>query len=88
MSPEQLCHLLEYIKENNSWGDKMYDINNIRNRRAIKYVGVCFDSRDGLAWRITFQTITGCEDKIFRVENQESLNEIYKWLDEPLKDGE
>lgn len=85
MSPKQLCELLEYIKANNSWGDKMYDICVTRNRRAIKYVDVCFDSRDGSVWLVTFRSVAGSTDKTFRVENQESLNEIYKWLDEPRR---
>ena len=87
MSPKQLSELLEYIKANNSWGIDMYDINIIRNRRAVKYVDACFDSRDGSVWRITFRSVTGCEDKTFRVENQDALREVYKWLDEPLSKG-
>lgn len=85
MTPKQLRELLEYIKANNSWGVNMYDINMTRNRRAIKYVDACFDSRDGSVWSITFRSVTGCEDKTFRVENQNALNDVYKWLDEPLR---
>lgn len=32
MTPKQYAELLEYIKANNSWGDKMYEINIERNR--------------------------------------------------------
>ena len=47
MTPKQFAELLEYIKENNSWGEKMYEIIIERKRRAIKYVDAVFDSRDG-----------------------------------------
>ena len=85
MTAQQFAQLLQYVKENNCWGIKMYDINCIRNRKAVKYVDASFDSRDGKVWRVTFRSVTGEEDKVFRIESQKDVTEIYKWLDEPLR---
>ena len=85
MTIQQFATLLKYVKENNSWGVLMYDITNIRNRKAIKYVDASFDSRDGKIWLVNFRSVTGEEDKAFRVKNQKDIDEIYKWLDEPLR---
>lgn len=83
MTPKQLNELLEYIRENNSWGDKMFDINCVRHRKAIKYVNCSFDSRDGLVWKLEFTSVTGEPDKSFRIEKQEDILAVYDWLNEP-----
>lgn len=84
MTPKQFSELLEYITANNCWGANMYEINHERNRKAIKYVDACYDSRDGMVWSLTFRSVTGEEDKSFRIENENDLKKVYKWLDEPL----
>lgn len=84
MSPSQLCELLNFIKENNSWGLNMYEINHERNRKSIKYIDFCFDSRDGQIWNINCRSITGEPDKNFRIECQADLDKFYKWLNKPL----
>ena len=84
MNIEQFNELLTYIKENNSWGDNIYEVNVEKNRKAIKYVDSSFDSRDGMIWFIKFRGITGETDKEFRIEKQEQILDIYRWLDEPL----
>ena len=84
MNIAKLCELLNFIKVNNSWGADMYYINHERNRKSIKYVDFCFDSRDGSIWLIKCRTVTGESDKEFRIENQNDLDKLYKWLNEPL----
>jgi hypothetical protein len=84
MNIKQLFDLLNYVKANNSWGIDMYDINCIRNRKSIKYIDFCFDSRDGTVWNLTCRSITGEEDKSFIIESEADLNKFYEWLNEPL----
>ena len=84
MTIKKYCELLEYIKENNSWGANMYEINCERNRKAIKYVDASFDSRTGDIWCVNFRSVTGEEDKAFRVDDQYGLADMYAWLEEPL----
>lgn len=85
MTIQQYAKLLQYIQQNNSWGILMHDVTIVRNRKAIKYVDASFDSRDGKIWRVEFRSVTGEEDKAFRVDSQKDIDEIYKWLDEPLR---
>lgn len=82
MTPKQFSELLEYIKKNNSWGEKMYEINIERKRRAIKYVDAIFDSRDGTIWSIKFRSQTHGKDKTFRIENENDIKKLYEYLDE------
>lgn len=84
MNIAKLCELLNFIKVNNSWGADMYYINHERNRKSIKYVDFCFDSRDGSIWHIKCRSVTGEPDKEFRIENQNDLDKLYEWLNEPL----
>lgn len=84
MTPFEYATLLEYIKKNNSW-NKLYEVTYERHRRAIKYADCIFDSRDGRVWLITFRTVVSGKDNAdttFRVESQEDIKNIYKWLDE------
>ena len=83
MTIQKYLELLEYIKENNSWGAKMYDVHQ-RNRKAIKYVDASFDSRDGKIWMINFRSVTGEKDRAFRVDDKYGINDMYEWLEEPL----
>lgn len=84
MTPEQFSELLTYIKENNCWGIHMYEINIERNRKAVKYVDACFDSRDGKIWKISFRSITGSKDIDFCINNEDDIKKIYEWLNEPM----
>lgn len=84
MTVQKYCELLEYIKENNSWGANMYDFYQ-GNRKAIKYVDASFDSRTGTIWRINFRSVTGETDKAFRVDGPKELAEMYEWLEEPIR---
>ena len=84
MTPNQFASLLEYIKKNNSWGDGMYDIINIRHRRAIKYVSSNFDSRDGKVYYIKFESVLPCGSAEFVIEKHEDVRKIYEWLDEEV----
>lgn len=83
MTPEEYLELLNYIIENNSWGDKMYDTICIRHRVAVKYVRSCLDTRDGKVWSIELDCGGGTK-KIFRVESSEDLKAVYAWLDQEL----
>lgn len=85
MTPKQFAELLDYIKENNSWGDKMYEVCCVRNRRSVKYVDAVFDSRDGTVWHITFRSSTCGENKVFRVENENDIKKVYEYLDEKVE---
>ena len=85
MTPKQYAELLEYIKANNSWGDKMYEINIERNRKAIKYIDATFDSRDAKVWHLKFRSVTGEQDKTFRIECENDIKKVYEWLDKPMK---
>jgi len=82
MTPEEFSKLLTYISENNAWGIKMYEVIHKRNRKAVKYVDVTFDSRTGRIGDIRFWD--GCMDVRFGVDCQDDIDRIYRWLDEPL----
>lgn len=84
MTPKQSAELLDYIKENNSWGDKMYEVCCVRNRRAVKYVDAVFDSRDGTVWYLKFRSPTHGKDKEFRIENENDIKKVYEYLDEKV----
>lgn len=84
MSPKEFQKLLEYIKNNNSWGINMYATIHERGRKAVKYVDCCFDTRDGMIWSVTFRSVSGGADKTFRIENSDDIRKMYSWLDEPL----
>lgn len=84
MTPKQFAELLDYIRENNSWGEKMYEVCCVRHRRAIKYVDSVFDSRDGTVWHLTFRSPTRGEDKQFRIDNENDIKKVYEYLDEKV----
>lgn len=82
MTPFELARLLEYIKKNN----RLYEEKtHAMNRRGIKYVDACFDTRDCTVWRISFRCIAGHDDISFRIESEEDIAKVYKFLDEPFK---
>lgn len=85
MNIEALSKLLNYINDNNGWGDKIYENRHVKHRHCFKYVDVSFDTRDGCVWKITLRNGTDVEKKTFRVESEEDLNKVYAYLDTPLK---
>lgn len=89
MTAYDFMKLLEYIRENNSWGYHMYDVVHIRHRKAIKYVDACYDTRTGEIWQIKFRSCigtTGTPQEInFRIENESDIKRIYDWLDERIE---
>ena len=85
MTPKQFAELLDYIRENNSWGDKMYEVCCVRNRRAVKYVDAIFDSRDGTVWHLKFRSPTHGKDKEFRIKNENDIKKVYEYLDEKVE---
>lgn len=84
MEPKDFAELLNYISENNAWGEKMYDVCSVRKRRAIKYVDATYDSRDGLVWSITFRSCVPGDTFTFRIESKEDLGELYDWLNKTV----
>lgn len=81
MTPQEFAKLLNYIRENNSWGAKMYEVNIERKRRAVKYVDANFDSRDGRVWQITFRSCVPDGTVSFIIESEQDVKAIYAWLD-------
>lgn len=84
MTPKQFSELLDYIKENNCWGDKMYEVCCEKNRRAIKYVDAVFDSRDGTIFYLKFRDSTHGEDCVFRIENENDIKKVYEYLNKKV----
>ena len=85
MTPEQCLELMNYIQENNSWGDNMYENTCERHRIAIKYVRFCLDTRDGKVWSVRFDP-GDIRTKDFRVECENDLKDVYAWLDEDIRE--
>lgn len=88
MSPKEFAKLLEYITENNCWGEKAYEITIERKRKAVKYVNAIFDSRDGKVYRIVCTQVLNndSDTKEFTIESPEDIDRIYAWLDDPVAD--
>ena len=84
MTPKQFADLLTFIKENNSWGLKMYEVVHEKNRRAIKYVDASFDSRDGTIWQITFREVIPDGSKTFQIKTPYDVAQILSWLNTPI----
>ena len=84
MTLDECRDLIQKISSINCWGPGMYDVNHILNRRSIKYVDFSFDTRDLTVWLVKLRTITGHEDVSFRVDTKEGVEELMKFLDEPL----
>ena len=82
MTVKQYTELLEYINQNNGWGDNSLWKNGIERRRAcFKYVDASFDTRFGDIWQVKLRDALGCPEKVFRVENEEQVKELYAFLD-------
>lgn len=84
MTPEQYLELINYIQENNSWNDHMYENGAERHRILIKYVRSCLDTRDNRVWLLNFDPGFG-EEISFRVENDDDLKSVYAFLDKDVR---
>jgi len=86
MNAVEYAKLLQYIKENNSWGANMYVIQYELHRRVVKYVDASFDTRTGRIWKINFRSCLGGgeRERAFDINSPEDVNKIYKWLDEHI----
>lgn len=88
MEPNEFVKLLEYIKQNNSWGSDMYDVIEVRHRKAVKYVDACFDCRDGKVFSVTMRDVIchgSCANEAsFRLDTPELIKKVYDWLDEDV----
>ncbi len=83
MTPDKLIELLNYIMQNNSW-QNLYVNACEKHRPCFKYIDFSFDTRDGHIWQITFRengAFNFKEKKTFRIENENDLKEVYKFLD-------
>lgn len=85
VTPILLAELLDFVKKNNAWGTGMYEVNRVRNRRAVKYVDATFDSRTGCVYKIDLRGITGHEEISFRVDTGAGLKDVIDFLNEPLE---
>lgn len=85
MTPQQFAEFLDYVKKNNSWGAKMYEVTHDRNRVAYKYIDSVWDARDNTVFSITLRASGGTEGKTFRVDTPEGIEKLYKYLDKPLR---
>lgn len=87
MTPEQFAELVEYFRKNNSWSDDGFYMNTCeRHRPCFKYIEARYDSRDNKFWNIEFYGSAinyEAESKGFRVENEDDIRKIYKFLDTP-----
>lgn len=86
MTPEQYIELLNYIQENNSWNNHMYENACERHRILIKYVLSCLDTRDNTVWLIKLDPGSG-DEVAFRIENADDLKAVYAFLDADIRDA-
>ena len=85
MTPEQFAEFLNYVKENNSWGEKMYEVCCKRNRVAYKYVEATWDSRNNRVWSITLRAGGSPEGETFSVTTPAEIEALYKYLDNAIR---
>lgn len=84
MTPLEFASLLEYVKFNNGWGERMYENQVVRHRRCFKYIKSNFDTRDGHIWRIEFMEYGGSIAHAFNVESPLDISRIYEFLNEAV----
>lgn len=87
MTPKQFAEFLEYVKLNNSWGEKMYEVCCKRQRIAYKYIDATWDSRNNTVFAITLRAGGGDNGITFRVDDPDEIEKLYKYLDTPLRGG-
>ena len=87
MTIKEYAELMEYIQANHSWENNLYESAS-ENRKVVKYIDSCTDTRDGEIWfvKIKFRQILSRlqsdneYDKIvFREENC-TKEKIIDWL--------
>lgn len=83
MTIKQYAELLEYIFKNNYWNIDAIMDNLDCGKPMIKYVDSSFDTRDGHIWSIKLRGLVN--DRSFRVETDEQLAKVYKWLNKERK---
>ena len=85
MTPTEFAQLLDYIRYNNGWGERMYENQVLRHRRCFKYVKSNFDSRDGHIWRIEFLESGASISYAFNIESKDDISKIYEFLNETVE---
>lgn len=77
MTPKQFAKFLEYVKANNSWGEKMGTCLT-RNRVPYKYIEATWDSRDNTVFSIKLRAGGSAEGRVFRVNTPSEIETLYK----------
>lgn len=80
MTPEQFAEFLNYVKENNSWGENMGETIR-RHRTPFKYINAVWDSRDNTVFSITLRAGGSPTGKTFNVDSPQGIKELYDFLD-------
>lgn len=86
MTPEQFAEFLNYVKENNSWGEKMGETCS-RNRIPYKYIEATWDARDNKVYAIKLRASGSTDGVVFLVESPQHIKKLYEYLDKPLKEN-
>ena len=85
MNSQDLKNLIDYVMKNNSWKECSFFY---EGRKQPKYLDFklwfTLDTRDGIIFYL--KTRHSGKEKSFRVENQNDLKKVYKWLDEVRND--
>lgn len=85
MTPEQFAEFLNFVNENNAWGPNMYDTCR-RNRIPYKYIEATWDSRDNTVFAIKLRRTRSDEGKVIRVDTPDGIENIYNYLEMPLRE--
>lgn len=80
MTPEQFADFLNYVKENNSWGENMAKTVR-RHRTPYKYIDAVWDSRDNTVFSITLRDCGNPNGRTFSVDTPQGIKTIYDFLD-------
>lgn len=85
MTPLEFAKLLDCIRFNNGWGERMYENQVIRHRRYFKYIKSEFDTRDGHIWRIELREYGGSIAHAFNINSKSDIDRIYDFLNETIE---
>ena len=85
MTPLEFAKLLDYIRFNNGWDERMYENQVIRHRRCFKYIKSEFDTRDGHIWRIELREYGGSVAHAFNINSKSDIDRIYDFLNETIE---
>lgn len=72
MNLKQYIELQKYINEHHNFPNK---------GKCIKYIDITTDMRTGKIFSVNLRGF-GNNEKHFRIYNQKSIDDIYKWLDD------